>query len=191
MDITLTDSNILSTKIGPHPRFDFNLSSSELLMDNKSAGVLTPISDSVLALFLPIFLTWTNCNKSSLQPALTLALVSSSIPANSATYPRCSSANTSSRSKTSLAANNNQAIKSVRETRDVASKEVADEHRLDKLAEEESKIGKTKTKTVQDEVEKVLKRTERKAEEDEAEDDDEDDDDDGDDDDDDLSLIHI
>ena len=62
-----------------------------------------------------------------------------------------------------------QAIKSVRETRDVASKEVADEHRLDKLAEEESKIGKTKAKTVQDEVEKVLKRTERKAEEDEAE----------------------
>merc|ERR1712159_849313 len=62
-----------------------------------------------------------------------------------------------------------QAIKSVRETRDVASKEVADEHSLDKLAEEESKIGKTKTKTVQDEVEKVLKRTERKAEEDEAE----------------------
>ena len=40
---------------------------------------------------------------------------------------------------------------------------------IDKLAEEESKIGKTKTKTVQDEVEKVLKRTERKAEEDEAE----------------------
>merc|ERR1712159_435912 len=62
-----------------------------------------------------------------------------------------------------------QDIKSVRETRDVASKEVADEHSLDKLAEEESKIGKTKTKTVQDEVEKVLKRTERKAEEDEAE----------------------